>query len=131
MCIRDRVITAHEGRIVKHEGDGVFAAFDTSNRALGAAVEIQRILQSHRDAHGFAPRIRIGLHRGPATERDGDYFGMAVNITARVMALTDGNTITATEETVVDYTGPHTPPRSTEVKGLTTPLRVVVVDWTG
>jgi class 3 adenylate cyclase len=27
--------------------------------------------------------VRVGLHHGPAIERDGDYFGAAVNLAAR------------------------------------------------
>jgi hypothetical protein len=31
--------------------------------------------------HG-APAVRVGLHHGPALERDGDYFGATVNLAA-------------------------------------------------
>jgi adenylate cyclase len=33
-----------------------------------------------------APAVRVGLHHGPAIERDGDYFGATVNLAARVSA---------------------------------------------
>lgn len=41
-----------------------------------------------RSAHGLgrAPAVRVGLHHGPAVARDGDYFGAAVNLAARVSA---------------------------------------------
>jgi adenylate cyclase len=35
--------------------------------------------------HG-APAVRTGLHHGTAIEREGDYFGAAVNLAARVSA---------------------------------------------
>ncbi len=35
-------------------------------------------------------RVRIGIHHGPATERDGDYFGPVPNTSARVEALGHG-----------------------------------------
>jgi class 3 adenylate cyclase len=35
-------------------------------------------------------RVRTGLHTGEAEERDGDYFGPAVNRAARLMAVAHG-----------------------------------------
>src|ERR1700712_5269612 len=43
---------------------------------------------THELMHGHgAPAIRVGLHHGPAVERDGDFFGAAVNLAARVSAV--------------------------------------------
>ena len=42
--------------------------------------------------HGI-PAVRVGLHHGPAVERDGDYFGAAVNLAARVSALASGGEV--------------------------------------
>ena len=39
--------------------------------------------------HG-SPAIRVGLHHGPAIERDGDYFGATVNLAARVAGMATG-----------------------------------------
>ena len=33
------------------------------------------------------PQPRVGLHHGPAVERNGDYFGATVNLAARVSAM--------------------------------------------
>jgi class 3 adenylate cyclase len=35
-------------------------------------------------------RVRIGIHTGEADCRDGDYFGPALNRTARLMAVAHG-----------------------------------------
>lgn len=45
--------------------------------------------------HG-APAVRVGLHHGPAIERDGDYFGATVNIAARVSAIAAGGEVLLT-----------------------------------
>ena len=48
--------------------------------------------------HG-APAVRVGLNHGPAIERDGDYFGAAVNLAARVSALASGGEVLVTGHT--------------------------------
>lgn len=48
--------------------------------------------------HG-APAIRVGLHHGQAVENDGDYFGAAVNLAARVSALAAGGEVLVTGST--------------------------------
>src|SRR5512132_1191832 len=39
--------------------------------------------------HGF-PLVRVGMHTGPAVEREGDWFGATVNLAARVSAAAAG-----------------------------------------
>ena len=39
--------------------------------------------------------VRMGLHTGAGEERDGDYFGAAVNRAARVMAVAHGGQVLA------------------------------------
>ena len=48
--------------------------------------------------HG-APAIRVGLHHGPAVERDGDYFGATVNLAARVSAVATAGEVLVTGHT--------------------------------
>jgi tetratricopeptide (TPR) repeat protein len=63
------------GEEIKHGGDGFFVAFRDADDAIGCAAAIQRALARHRAEHGFALSVRIGLHAGEATAREGDYFG--------------------------------------------------------
>lgn len=48
--------------------------------------------------HG-APAVRVGLHHGSAIERDGDFFGAAVNLAARVSAEASGGEVLLTGHT--------------------------------
>jgi class 3 adenylate cyclase len=116
------------GTEVKHEGDGFFMAFDTAQAAIECACSIQRNLSEHRHAHGFSPRVRVGLHAGTATERDGDYFGMAVNTTARVMSLAIGDQIMATASTVPTGLAIGQA-EDVWLKGVKDPVTVVEVLW--
>ncbi|MDQ3107326.1 MAG: adenylate/guanylate cyclase domain-containing protein, partial [Actinomycetota bacterium] len=79
-------VTAHAGVVVRIQGDSAFAAFSVAEDAVAAAVAIQRGL---RDAEwpGDPLRVRIGLHRGEATPRRGDYVALVVHHASRFMAV--------------------------------------------
>jgi adenylate cyclase len=57
-----------------------------------------RIAHDLMTEHG-APAVRVGLHHGPAVERNGDYFGTSVNLAARVSALASGGEVLLTGQT--------------------------------
>ncbi|HUP75836.1 MAG TPA: adenylate/guanylate cyclase domain-containing protein [Acidimicrobiales bacterium] len=86
--LRD-VIDKHRGHLFKHTGDGVAAAFEAASDAVVAAVDAQARLRD------VLP-VRMGLHTGEAELRDGDYFGMEVNRSARVMAVGHGGQVVCT-----------------------------------
>ena len=71
-------LEAHGGEEVKHTGDGIFAAFGSAVAAVQAALQIQR------DLAGAEVRVRIGLNAGEPIAEEGDYFGAAVQLAARV-----------------------------------------------
>jgi class 3 adenylate cyclase len=122
---------AHDGTEVKHEGDGFFVAFETPAAALACAVAVQRRLAEHRQEHGFAPPVRIGVHAAEATERDGDFFGRGVHEAARVAGLAAGDEILASAA-VLATVGDRfdvTEPRALAVKGLADPVAVATVTW--
>ena len=69
-------------RLVKTMGDAVLL---TAADPLAGIGLVQRILASCREREQFLV-TRTGMHHGPAVERGGDYFGQAVNLTARLAA---------------------------------------------
>ena len=90
--VRDRV-TAHRGRIVRSTGDGFLAIFDSAGDAVGCAESIQRDLAAQVDGI----RVRIGLNTGEVFQADGEVFGAAVNLAARVMDRARGGQVLVTE----------------------------------
>ncbi|HEX8796298.1 MAG TPA: adenylate/guanylate cyclase domain-containing protein [Polyangiaceae bacterium] len=79
-------------RLIKSIGDAVLvtspepgAALELVERLLGAAAADKRL-----------PALRVGLHHGPAIERDGDVYGAAVNLAARVVAEAYAGEVLAT-----------------------------------
>jgi predicted ATPase/class 3 adenylate cyclase len=93
--VRDAV-EAHSGQLVKSTGDGALATFRTPGDGVGAAVAAQAALCAASWPDGLELRVRMGLHAGEATERDGDWFGSDVNRAARVMAVAHGQQIVCT-----------------------------------
>ena len=93
--LRDAV-EGHGGRFLKSTGDGVMAAFDEPAAGVAAAVTAQLALHAAEWPDGVHLRVRMGVHAGEATERDGDWFGAEVNRTARVMAAAHGGQILCT-----------------------------------
>ena len=101
MKIHDRItgetISHYEGQLVKHTGDGIFAAFKKCDDALFCALELQRKLQS--DSFPVEDVLsRMGLHYGEAKERNQDFFGPSVITAQRVMDASGGGQILLTKQ---------------------------------
>jgi class 3 adenylate cyclase/tetratricopeptide (TPR) repeat protein len=92
-------VTASGGWVSKSLGDGFLISFPSTVAAVRAAVAIQRALDEHNTADPqHAVEIRIGIHTGQVTERDGDLRGQTVHATARVMAEAAGGQILTSDE---------------------------------
>ena len=83
-AILDDAVGRHGGKILKRTGDGVTAVFAEAVGALHAAVDAQLALGGTAWPTRPPVRARMAIHTGPAIERDGDYYGMAPNMTARL-----------------------------------------------
>jgi len=92
-------IAAGGGTIVKHMGDGCWAAFDAAPAAARTAVDIQQRLQHQSTVVRALLRVRIGLHTGTVHPTDGDYFGPVPNRSARVADLANGGQIVCSAAT--------------------------------
>ena len=93
-------ITAHDGVLFKTVGDAVQAAFPTVSDAIGAAIDGQRALHG-ADWGDLGPlRVRMAIHVGTATPRDGDYLAPALNRLARVLSAGYGDQVLLTEAAV-------------------------------
>lgn len=97
--LRD-VVSTHGGRVVKGAGDGIWAVFERPEPALSAAVEAQRHLHDVDWTTDEPLRIRVALHRVPATEveeRDHDFFGPGANRCARLIEVGHGEQVIASD----------------------------------
>ncbi len=71
------------GSVVKRLGDGMMAVFKGAPEAVAAISEGRNRL-AEIEADGYKPRIRAGVHVGKPRKVGKDYFGVDVNIAARV-----------------------------------------------
>ena len=115
------------GEVIKHTGDGFFAAFDTAPAAVEAAVHIQTAL----DDEVFA--VRIGIHSGEALERGSDYTGRGVNVAARIGALAGAGEILVSTESLEGSSSPYSlsKPRTAELKGFAEAVPIASVRYRG
>jgi predicted ATPase/class 3 adenylate cyclase len=135
----DEILTAaverHAGVVFSFSGDGFAAAFSRAADALMAALESQQALQSKQWTDGPPVRVRMGVHTGEVEERDGNYFGPALNCAARLMGAAHGGQLVVSEVTAALL-----PRRDTwtlldlglhRLKGIAEPMRVFGVQAEG
>lgn len=88
-----------DARVVKTIGDEVMVVASDPASLVDWAVGFQTL-------HTERPLPRIGIHQGLTLYRDGDYYGRAVNLAARVGARAAGGEVLVTRP-VVEAAGRH------------------------
>jgi class 3 adenylate cyclase len=129
-----RRVSAHDGVVVKSQGDGFMIVFASASAALACALELQRIFGAYsaRDAEQRL-RVRIGLHTGNVFQEQDDFLGKTVIVAARITGRARGGEVLASG-TVKRYTdgvgrwrfGPSV---ELGLKGLTSKEHVHPVYW--
>src|SRR5215208_4261982 len=90
-------ITARDGVLFKTIGDAVQAAFPSVPAAAAAAVAAQSALREEEWGDLGPLRVRMAVHVGEATPRDGDYLAPCLNRLARLLAVGYGEQILLSE----------------------------------
>jgi class 3 adenylate cyclase len=87
----DPALAAHEGRLVKHTGDGFLAEFSSAETAVACALRIQDGIARGND--GLPPEkrmhFRMGLNWCSVVADHEDIHGDGVNIAARLQTLAE------------------------------------------
>jgi class 3 adenylate cyclase len=119
------------GEEIDHAGDGFFVAFGDAAAAVECGVAVQRTLAGHRRAHGFAPQVRIGLHKSEAARHGTGYRGKGVHEAARISAMAEGGEIVASARTIARSAVrfPTSGARVIKLKGVSEPAELVTIDW--
>ena len=91
------IFTDHGGQVVDHTGDGFFAAFEDPEKAVQAAIAIQRAVSQE-----FEFDLRIGVHTDGALEREENDHGKGVHAAARIGAAAEGQEILASKDTLAN-----------------------------
>jgi adenylate cyclase len=131
--MKEKTIAA-KGRVIKTIGDEVMSAFPTADGAADAAIEMQQAISELPPVGKTTLGIRIGFNYGPVVERDGDVFGDAVNLAARLAAVATKNQIITARDTVMQMQNPmlkaNTRAITTiQVKGKAQEIQVYELMW--
>ncbi|WP_241548390.1 adenylate/guanylate cyclase domain-containing protein [Gordonia alkanivorans] len=114
-------------RLVKTIGDAVMLTADTPEAMLAT---ITTLADAAARQDGFLA-LRAGIHYGSAIIRDGDLFGHAVNVAARITALAGAGHAVITDPilpatTRAGLTAAAIGPRS--LRNISTPIRLHTLD---
>ncbi len=97
-----KVTEGYQGFVIKTIGDEIMCRFTSANDCVRAAIECQEEISAGIQGESIEITIKVGLHFGPAIlQDDGDVFGDAVNVSARMGGIAKGGQIITTEETIV------------------------------
>ena len=95
------VTEGYQGFVIKTIGDEIMCRFSSANDCVRAALECQEEISAGIQGETVEISIKVGLHYGPAIlMEDGDVFGDAVNVSARMAGISKGGQIITTEETI-------------------------------
>ena len=86
--------------LTKLLGDGFMVVYPEPAPAVHAATRIMDAMGSPEQ-----PGVHASLHHGRAAPREGDYFGSAVNLAARLLALAERDELLATAPVVEQCPG--------------------------
>jgi class 3 adenylate cyclase len=139
-CVREHfrllrtAIAAHGGREIKSMGDGLMVTFSVEADGLACAVDMQAAIARQHLPGDRTMRMRVGLHRGPTIEAEGDHWGTTVVVARRVCDIAQAHEIlttdvlvaaAGTDRALVRDLGPMA------LKGLAEEVAVCALQWDG
>jgi adenylate cyclase len=92
------IVEREDGRVVKRLGDGLMAVFEDPQAAVCAALDAAAALRELQ-VDGYEPRMRAGVHVGRPRKLGADFYGVDVNVAARVAAAAGPDEVLVSEAT--------------------------------
>jgi adenylate cyclase len=90
-----RLLPEHSGEEVKTIGDAMMVRCDAPVQGLELGLRIAQRVEEEPDL----PPLRIAVHTGSAVCRDGDWYGNAVNVAARLCSAAGGGELLVSDAT--------------------------------
>jgi len=97
LAMLGQIVAKAGGRVVKTLGDGLMAVFEDAERAVDAAANLHESLERIAPVADGLPiraaaiKLKVAIAWGEMVEVDGDCFGDAVNVAARLLDLAGDN----------------------------------------
>lgn len=114
------------GRIVKTIGDAVLWVFPRPEQAFAASLALAEAIRREARKDGLPDLpLNSGVHFGSLVEApDGDVFGAAVNLAARIQGAAQGGVVVASADAVLEVAGGFRfePMGRLELKNIPTPI---------
>ncbi|MCG6895211.1 MAG: adenylate/guanylate cyclase domain-containing protein [Desulfobacteraceae bacterium] len=136
IAIMSKVTIIHNGTVIKTIGDEIMCTFPTAMDAVSAGRDMHEALEDmpFEDKPEMAPpNIYVGIQYGPVIREEGDVFGDAVNVAARMVALAKQRQIITTQDTLDALSEDHgfevQQIDETNVKGKSGKMAIYEVVW--
>jgi adenylate cyclase len=98
------IVDAHEGSVIKSQGDGFMVAFESAHSAVHCAIDLQRTFAERTGPDRTSKlRVRIGAHSGSMVRDMDDFYGRNVVLAARIAESANGGEILVSSE-LKEYT---------------------------
>jgi class 3 adenylate cyclase len=130
--ITREVLKAHDGTEIKADGDSFMVSFGSVTKAVECAVALQRAFAQRSETTGEPIVVRMGLNVGEPIEEDGDFFGSAVILGARIKDQANGGEILVPEAVRHLLSGKpflFADRGVADLKGFEDPVRLYEVRW--
>jgi|GEM_PF-4849880 len=123
------VLQSKGGTLVKTMGDAFLMTYESSTNAVLAGIGVQAALSRYNEGKAAQERIdvRVAINQGEVNLADGDIFGEAVNITARIEAVADAGDVFFTEGVYLSMNKKEVPSSEVgllQLKGIPEKIRV-------
>jgi adenylate cyclase len=89
------LLEEHSAEQVKTIGDGLMLRCSDPRGAILLGLRLIEQI----DGDNGVPPVRVGIHTGPALANDGDWYGRAVNVAARLCAVAPGGEVMVSDST--------------------------------
>jgi adenylate cyclase len=89
------LLPEHHGEEIKTIGDAMMVRCEDPRQGLELGLRISEQV----DGEPHLPPLRIGVHTGSAVCRDGDWYGSAVNVAARLCSAAGGGELLVSDAT--------------------------------
>jgi adenylate cyclase len=87
------LLPQHSGEEIKTIGDAMMVRCEDPGEGVKLGLRISEEIAGEEDL----PPLRIGVHTGSAVYRDGDWYGSAVNVAARLCSAAGGGEVLVSE----------------------------------
>jgi class 3 adenylate cyclase len=132
-AISRKAIKDHNGREIKHTGDGFMVSFVSADEGMQCAMTIQQAFAAHSaDTPDHEMHVRIGLSAGEPVEENNDLFGSTVQMAARVCSSALPDQILAVESVInncIRKKRKFLPVGERVFKGFTEPTSLFEIPW--